>query len=191
MREIGDRDALEFALVENVQREDLNALEEADGYQRLIDEFGYTQEALAQRVGKSRSHVANTLRLLSLPERRARRWSRTAGSAPGHARALLGAPIAVALAREAVRNGMSVRQVENAAQSSHSLSPEARAEAKAKRRHDPNVVVFEKDLAIALGTKVTIRSTAEGGKEGELVIHYKSFEQLDDFVKRLKQPAQR
>jgi ParB family chromosome partitioning protein len=189
VREVSDRDALEFALVENVQREDLGALEEAAGYQRLIAEFSYTQDELAQRVGKSRSHVANMLRLLSLPDD-VKLLVENHSLSAGHARALLGAADPMALAREAVRAGMSVRQVEAAAQHSHAAGGQPRPAA--KRRHaDPNIAVFEKELGIMLGMKVSVRSTAEGGKAGELAIEYRSLEQLEDLAARLRLPARR
>jgi ParB family transcriptional regulator, chromosome partitioning protein len=182
LREVSDRDALEFALVENVQREDLSALEEAEGYQRLIADFAYTQDALAQRVGKSRSHVANTLRLLTLPDEVKTLLDEGRLSA-GHARALLAAKDAVALAREAVRYGMSVRQVENAAQASQRGDGAVGA---AQPRRDPNVAALEKDLAIILGMRVAIRGAAAG--RGEIAVHYRTLEQLDDLVARLKLP---
>ncbi|HXQ53556.1 MAG TPA: ParB/RepB/Spo0J family partition protein [Stellaceae bacterium] len=181
VREVGDRDALELALVENVQREDLGALEEAAGYQRLIAEFDYTQDALAQRVGKSRSHVANMIRLLGLPlEVRALVEGRKLSA--GHARALLTAKDPVALAREAVRHGMSVRQVERAAQRSVHEKDVAAGAAKAPR--DPNVAALEKELAMILGMRVTVAVGAEG--RGTLAIHYRTLDQLDDLVARLK-----
>jgi ParB family chromosome partitioning protein len=183
VREVSDRDALEFALVENIQREDLSALEEADGYQRLIADFAYTQEALAQRVGKSRSHVANTLRLLSLPDEVKTLLDERRLTA-GHARALLSVKEAVALAREAVRYGMSVRQVENAAQSSQRLDDGASSAT--KRHRDPNVAAAEKELAIILGMRVAIRGAAVGG--GEIAVRYRTLEQLEDLVARLKLP---
>jgi ParB family chromosome partitioning protein len=186
VREVADRDALEFALVENVQREDLSALEEAEGYHRLIADFAYTQEALAQRVGKSRSHVANTLRLLTLPDE-VKTLLDEGRLTAGHARALLTAPDAVALAREAVRYGMSVRQVENAAQSSPRAGAGA-ARAAAPQR-DANVIALERDLAAILGMSVAIRATAAG--RGEIAVLYRTLDQLEDVVARLKLVPQR
>jgi ParB family chromosome partitioning protein len=183
VREVSDRDALEFAIVENVQREDLDALEEAAGYERLITEFSYTQDALAQRVGKSRSHVANTLRLLMLPDEVKALVAEHKLSA-GHARALLTAADPVALAQRAVKSGMSVRQVEAAAQTSHAVN--GTATTLAKRHRDPNIAAFEDELGTILGLKVTIRSSAAGGAEGELAIHYRSLDQLEDLAARLR-----
>jgi ParB family transcriptional regulator, chromosome partitioning protein len=182
LRDVADRDALEFALVENVQREDLNALEEADGYQRLIAEFNYTQDALAQRVGKSRSHVANTLRLLALPDE-AKAMVADGRLTAGHARALLTARDPLALAREAVRHGMSVRQVENAARPS-----EGRSAATAAPMRDANVAALEQELQMRLGMKVAIRHPAGVAGGGELAIRYRTLDQLQDLIERLKNP---
>ncbi len=189
VRDVADRDALEFALVENVQREDLGALEEAAGYQRLIAEFSYTQDELAQRVGKSRSHVANMLRLLSLPDD-VKLLVENRSLSAGHARALLAVADPLALAREAVRSGMSVRELEAAGQRMLREIGAAKPAAK-RRRGDPNVAAFEKELGILLGMKITVRSKAEGGTEGELAIEYRSLEQLEDLAARLRQPARR
>ncbi|HUB98108.1 MAG TPA: ParB/RepB/Spo0J family partition protein [Stellaceae bacterium] len=180
LREVGDRDALELALVENVQREDLTALEEAQGYQRLIAEFGYTQEALAQRIGKSRSHVANTIRLLALPDP-VKALLEEGKLSAGHARALLGAPDAIALALRAVRDGLNVRQVEQAVHGRlhPGVDPVARG-----GRLDPNVKALEKELSLLLGLGVFIHVTSAEG--GELAIRYRSLEQLDGLIRRLK-----
>jgi len=180
LREVSDRDALEFALVENVQREDLNALEEAEGYQRLIAEFAYTQDALAQRVGKSRSHVANMLRLLGLPDEVKAMVSDGRISA-GHARALLMARDPLALARDVARYGMSVRQVEAATNYRKGAPPEAEAPAPAR---DPNVKAAEKELQMFLGMKVAIRNIDTTG--GDLTIRWRTLDQLQDLIERLK-----
>ncbi len=186
LREVSDRDALEFALVENVQREDLNALEEADGYQRLMADFGYTQEILAQRVGKSRSHVANILRLTGLPDE-VKELVRDGRISAGHARALLMAKDPVALAREVVRYGMSVRQVEAATNYGKDTSPAATlAPGDPMPRRDPNVKAAEQDLQMALGMKVAIRNIDTTG--GDLTIRWRTLEQLDDLIERLKHP---
>jgi ParB family chromosome partitioning protein len=185
LRDVADRDALEFALVENVQREDLNALEEADGYQRLVAEFGYTQEALAQRVGKSRSHVANTLRLLGLPDE-VKTMVAEGRLTAGHARALLTARDPLALAREAARYGMSVRQVENAARPS-----EGGGGAAAVPVRDANVAALEKELQMRLGMKVVIRHPTDLTGGGELMIRYRTLDQLQDLVERLRNPLRK
>jgi ParB family transcriptional regulator, chromosome partitioning protein len=182
LREVNDRAALEFALVENVQREDLTALEEAEGYQRLIAEFDYTQEELAERVGKSRSHVTNILRLLGLPDE-VKAMVTEGRISPGHARALLAARDPVALAREVVKYGMSVRQVEaatnyrkGAAEPAGDIAP----------KHDPNVKAAERDLQMFLGMKVAIRNIDTTG--GDLVIRWRTIDQLGDLIERLKRP---
>ena len=148
-----------------------------------MHDFGYTQEALAARVGKSRSHVANTLRLLTLPDEVKALVAEHKLSA-GHARALLAAPDPVALARRAVTGGMSVRQVEAAAQAGHAAN--GAATTLAKRHRDPNIAAFEHELGTILGLKVTIRSSAKGAAAGELAIHYRSFDQLEDLAARLR-----
>jgi ParB family transcriptional regulator, chromosome partitioning protein len=178
VREAGDREALELALVENVQREDLGALEEAQAYERLMKEFAYSQDALAQRVGKSRSHVANTLRLLGLPDE-VKALLNDGRLSAGHARALLAAEDPAELAREAVRYGMSVRQVENAAKARG--IPRAMAERAAAP--DPNVAALERELASALGLKAAIHPGKKGA--GTLSLHYQSLDQLDGLLARL------
>ena len=183
VREVSDREALEFAIVENVQREDLNALEEAKGYHALATDFGRSQEDIARIVGKSRSHVANTLRLLMLPDEVKALVAEHKLSA-GHARALLTAANPVALARRAVTGGMSVRQVEAAAQAGHVAN--GAATTLAKRHRDPNIAAFEHELGTILGLKVTIRSSAKGAAAGELAIHYRSLDQLEDLAARLR-----
>jgi ParB family chromosome partitioning protein len=179
VREIADREALEIALVENVQREDLTPLEEAAAYQRLIDEFGHTQEALAQSIGKSRSHIANTLRLLGLPAE-VRQMLEDGRLTAGHARALLTADDPLALAHAVLKAGLSVRQTE-------ALAKGAQPEAKKPRtpvRRDADIVALERELADSLGLKVAI---AFDGKAGTLTFTYKSLDQLDEVLRRLRQ----
>lgn len=181
VRGFSDLDAMEIALVENLHREDLTALEEAEAYRRLIDEFGHTQERLAQAISKSRSHVANTLRLLGLPEPVKQRI-RDGELSAGHARALLTAPDPEALAEEAVAKGLNVRQTERLAQRGKPGAtgrPRGRPPKKAK---DPNTAALERDLAAMLGLKVAIEEHGEGGT---LSIQYESLEQLDDLLQRL------
>jgi ParB family chromosome partitioning protein len=183
VRELADRAALEIALVENVQRQDLGALEEAEGYRRLIDEFGHSQEALARQIGKSRSHVANTLRLLKLPP--AVRQMLEAGTiSAGHARALLGAVNAEALARRAVAEDLSVRAVEQlvAGAGSPRGARSGGAGGGPARRVDADTAALERTLAERLGLKVVIEHGAGGGT---LSVHYTTLEQLDDVVARL------
>lgn len=180
VREMEDREVAEVALVENLQRQDLNALEEADGYRRLQEEFHHTQEDLARAVGKSRSHVANTLRLLALPEP-VKDMVQTGGLSAGHARALLGHPRAVELAREILDKGLNVRQTERLAKS----QPKSAA-ARAPKPKDADCAALERDLTTLLGLKVTIDVAGSGGK---LSIQYQNLEQLDDLLQRLGRPA--
>ncbi|MEX2642181.1 MAG: ParB/RepB/Spo0J family partition protein [Acetobacterales bacterium] len=177
VRELSDQQALEIALVENLQRQDLSALDEALGYRRLMDEFSHTQEGLAKAVGKSRSHVANTMRLLSLPE--AVKAMLAAGSlSAGHARALLGAEDAAGLAQQIVRKGMSVRQAEQLVAAGRSPSRQGRG----IRRKDPDTKQLEDNIGAVLGMPVAIQTSGEGGK---LVIRYANLEQLEDVLTRL------
>jgi ParB family chromosome partitioning protein len=180
VHEADDREALELAIIENVQRADLNAIEEAKGYERLSSEFGYSQSDLAKIIGKSRSHVANTLRLLNLPEASQRLVSEGAISA-GHARALLAVKDPDSVARRVVEEGLTVRDVERLAQ------VEAGGGARTKERKpriekDPDTVAIEKMLADALGLSVSINHRGEGG---ELRIRYTTLEQLDSLCRRL------
>ncbi len=175
---LDDREALEIAIVENVQRENLSALEEAEGYRRLMDEFGGTQETLAEAVGKSRSHIANTLRLLGLPDPVKRLIDDGALSA-GHGRALLGADDAEALAQKVVARGLNVRQTERlAARRGGAAKPPARRRAKSA-----DAAKLEEELSTALGLVVHID---ERGNSGQLRIDYRSLEQLDFVIERLR-----
>ncbi len=175
VREVTDREALEVALVENVQRQDLTPVEEADGYRRLIGEFAHTQEALASVVGKSRSHVANTLRLLNLPEP-VKAMLDDGRLSAGHARALLAAADPVTLAGLVVARGLNVRQTEKL------VKKPGRRRAPAETVADANTRALERSLGDHLGLKVTIRHRHRGGR---LTIHYRTLEQLDDLLRRL------
>ena len=187
IRDLSDTQALEFALVENVQRQDLSPIEEAQGYHRLIEEFQHTQDALAKVIGKSRSHIANTLRLLNLPEAVRGLLAEDILSA-GHGRALLGAEDPEALAKQVVARGLNVRQTERLVQDSRDrpagAERPARAPSGAARAKDPDTLALERDLTALLGLKVTIDFK---GKGGTLTIHYKTLEQLDDVLHRLNQ----
>jgi len=181
IREMEDREALEIGLIENLQREDLSALDEADGYRRLKDEFSYTQAALAAALGKSRSHVANTMRLLSLPDSVKEMVERGTLTA-GHARALLNAGDPVSLARTVARRGLNVRQTEKLVQAeSRPAKPRKASPAK-----DADTLALERDLSNLLGLKVGIQFH---GGAGTLTIHYQSLEQLDDILHRMSQGA--
>jgi ParB family transcriptional regulator, chromosome partitioning protein len=176
VRPMADSEALEIALVENLQREDLSPLEEAEAYSRLIDEFGRTQASLAKALGKSRSHVANTVRLLSLPAPVRRRLEEGELSA-GHARALLAAADPAGLAGEVVRRGLNVRATERLVQRRAQVPPPKR------RRRDTDKLALERELSSALGLRVTIASKKRGGS---LTLHYTSLDQLDRLLGLLR-----
>ena len=179
IKEITDKESLEIALVENIQRQDLNALEEAEGFRRLMDQFEHTQENLARAVGKSRSHIANTVRLLNLPEAVKRLVEENKLSA-GHGRALLNADDPEALARQVVNKGLNVRQTERLVQRAKSMANGAKATTTLAK--DTDTMALERDLSNLLGLKVTIGFRGNGG---ELTIHYRTLEQLDDVLRRL------
>jgi len=176
IRPMTDSEALEIALVENLQREDLSPLEEAEAYSRLIDEFGRTQASLAEALGKSRSHVANMVRLLSLPAPVRRRLDEGELTA-GHARALLAAADPVALAAEIVRRGLNVRATERLVQHRAEIPLPTR------RPRDADTVVLERELAAALGLRVTLEPRKRGGA---LTLHYTNLDQLDRVLRLLR-----
>ena len=179
--EVSDREALELAIIENVQRADLNALEEAGGYQALADEFKYGQDEIAKIVGKSRSHVANTLRLLKLPDS-VQDFIRSGKISAGHARALLGQPDPEALAAAIIAQGLSVRQAEAVVQERAAKTGKA-APRRPRGEKDADTLALEKRLSDALGLVVTIAARGTGG---ELKIRYKTLEQLDAVIRRLE-----
>jgi ParB family chromosome partitioning protein len=179
VNDLSDREAAEVALVENLQRQDLSPLEEAEGYRRLMDEFDHTQEDLAKAVGKSRSHVANTMRLLGLPDP-VKGMLDDGRLTAGHARALLVADDTIGLAQQVVARGLNVRQTEKLVQDC--AKPKKKAAASAQAPKDPDTAALERDLAALLGLKVTIKFH---GKGGELTIAYGNLEQLDDILHRL------
>jgi ParB family chromosome partitioning protein len=183
VRDVTDGEALALALIENIQRQDLNPIEEALAYRRLQDEFGHTQEAVADAVGKSRPHVTNLLRLLDLPEG-VQVMVASGTLSAGHARAMLGVP-ATALegfAQEVVRRGLSVRQTENEANALKRTAPAAAAKVRAGK--DADTRALERELTEQLGLKVTI-AHAGGGQAGSLTIQYRTLDQLDDLLARL------
>jgi ParB family chromosome partitioning protein len=180
--DVSDAEALELAIVENVQRADLNPLEEANGYRQLTDEFSHSQDDIAKIVGKSRSHVANTLRLLHLPER-VKTYINDGKLTAGHARMLVGQPNAEELADQIVNQGLNVRQVEALARKSgkrpvNAVRPAGRA------GKDADTEALENRLTNALGLAVTIDHRANGG--GLLQVRYRTLEQLDDVIQRLE-----
>lgn len=178
VRELDDLQVLEIAIVENVQRQDLNALEEALGYRALMDKFGRTQEAVAQVVGKSRPHVANALRLLTLPSE-VQAMVTDGRLSVGHARAIASAPDPAALARQVVDKGLNVRETEALARK----APETKsAKPRTGVTRDADTAALEGDLSEVLGLDVEIR---DKGGVGELRIRYATLEQLDDLCRRL------
>lgn len=180
IRDVDDRVALEIAIVENVQRADLNAVEEAMGYQQLIDNHDYTQNDLAQVIGKSRSHVANTLRLLKLPQRVQDFISDGALSA-GHARSLITMEDPTALAERVVKEGLSVRQVEALSQARNGGEPKQSKSAPIEK--DADTKALEKLLSDVMGMKVEINHRERGG---DVKVRYSSLEQLDEICRRLQ-----
>ena len=178
VRELPDGEALEIAIIENVQRADLNAIEEGMAYEELINRFNRTQEDVAKEVGKSRSHVANTIRLLKLPES-VKGWVREGKLTAGHARTLLSAADPEARARELMAAGLTVRQAE---QRSTPKPPKAGGQI----YKDPNIADLESHISNALGLKVQV--VHRGDKGGEMRISYKTLEQLDELTKRLSRP---
>lgn len=183
VREVDDREALELAIIENVQRADLNPIEEAQGYGQLLEQFGYTQQDLAQVIGKSRSHVANTLRLLRLPSEVQNMLDRGELTA-GHARTLITAADPLSLARRIISGGLSVREAE--ALSQRELEPKAPAvqtvEPGRGVEKDADTLALERRLSDALGLIVNLDHKERGGK---LEIRYKSLDQLDALCHRL------
>ena len=178
VREVDDREALELAIIENVQRVDLNPLEEAQGYEQLIEQFSYTQQDLAQVIGKSRSHVANTMRLLKLP-REVRDMVTRGELTAGHARTLITAEDPLAVAREIIAGNLSVREAEQLSQKG--TAPRRAPETKSAR--DADTVALEKELSDALGMGVAIAHSSKGGK---VEIRYKTLEQLDALLAKLR-----
>ena len=180
IRDFNEAARVEVALVENLQREDLTAIEEAEAYRHLTDEFGHTQEKLAQVVGKSRSRVANSLRLLALPDA-VKEMLEDGTLTAGHARALLTAPEPAALAREIVAKGLNVRQAERLAQGS------GKKAVRLPPQNDVNTAALEADLTTALGLKVKIQARRVRGqpKGGVVLIAYGTLEQLDEVCRRL------
>ena len=182
VREMDDLEVLEVAIIENVQRADLNPLEEAAAYGVLMERFGRTQDAVAGIVGKSRSHVANTLRLTQLTPG-ARAHVLEGRLSAGHARALLTAKDPDALADQVVDQGLNVRQAEALARKSQDeQKPKSPRAAGAQGSASPDIAALEQDLADALGIKVSL---ADRGGKGELTLSYAGLEQLDDLCRRL------
>ncbi|MEO1543822.1 MAG: ParB/RepB/Spo0J family partition protein [Pseudomonadota bacterium] len=182
VRELDDQEVLELAIIENVQRADLNSIEEAAGYRELIERFDYSQEKLSEIIGKSRSHVANTLRLLRLPET-VQSLVQTGELTAGHARALIGRADADILADRIIKDDLNVRAVEALVQSG-GLGAGPGSSARRVREKDADTRAFEKELTDALGLKVEIKRGS--GESGTLVVKYGNFDQLDWIRTRLQ-----
>jgi ParB family transcriptional regulator, chromosome partitioning protein len=178
IRELDDRETLEIALIENIQRSDLNALEEARAYRQLMDQYSYTQQQLADSIGKSRSHIANTMRLLSLPEAiqiQIENGKLTAG----HARSLVATEYPAEMADQIIKLGLTVREAEELARK-NAVAPETKSYASEK---DADTRALEKTLTEALGLSTSIKHKSSGG--GSVLISYKSLDQLDEVIRKL------
>jgi len=182
VKELDDASAIEIALVENLQRQDLTAIEEAEAYKRLLEEFGNTQEDLARTLGKSRSHIANMVRLLELPES-VRELINDGKLTAGHARALIGNPDAEKLAKQIVARGLNVRQVEQLTRGEKEGKPK-----QATAMKDADTRALEAEVSNLLGLKVSINHHGAGGM---VMVVYKTLEQLDELLRRLSQPGGR
>ena len=176
--EADDKAALEIAIIENVQRSNLNAMEEAEGYERLSAEFGYTQGDLARVIGKSRPYVTNTIRLLKLPQE-SRALLASGLITAGHARALLNCDDPDALAKRVVQRNLSVRAVEEMVRAQHDAKDAASATSRPRREKDPDTRALEKRLADRVGLAIDIKPKGDGG---EVKLKYESLEQLDKLV---------
>ena len=179
IRDMTDNEALQIGIIENVQRSDLNPIEEAEAFQRLIDEFSYTQEVLAKTLGKSRSHIANTLRLVGAPNK-VRDYLVAGQLSAGHARALLGRSHADRLASEVVKQGLSVRDVEKLVADKKPSKSGSKTKRLAEK--DTDTRALEKSIADNLGLTVAIQHEKDGG---HVRVAYKTLEQLDEVVRRL------
>lgn len=187
IKEFSDQEALEIGLIENIQRSDLQPLEEADAFQRLIDEYGHTQELVAQVVGKSRSYVANSLRLLVLPVR-AREYLEAGRITAGHARALLVSPEAEKLADYVVSGRLSVRATEKLVQDRLNNKKSSGSNANRSKKLDtygpnPDIMALEQSISEKTGLKVEVRIKDE--ENGSVAIHYKTLDQFDHIIKKL------
>lgn len=181
VRDMDDAATAEIALIENIQREDLNAVEEAEGYRQLILAYGHTQDAVAKLVGKSRSHVANLLRLLDLP-REVTEMLLRGDISMGHARAVLGAPDPVSLARQIKVEGLSVRQAEQRAKQAKPILETKSAKSAATNPVDADLAALERQLGDLLGLRVKVAHSKGGGT---VSLHYSTLDQLDMICQRL------
>ncbi|CAK0772848.1 Chromosome-partitioning protein ParB [Azospirillaceae bacterium] len=182
LRDLTDREALEISLIENIQRQDLTSLEEAEGYRRLLEEFNHTQEDLSRIVGKSRSHIANTLRLLTLPEP-VKQMVQDGVLTAGHARALITAPDPVAVAQQVAALGLNVRQTEELMRADPETEVTEKNQVEKPPMKNVDILALEQDLSNDLGLKVSIASR---GKGGSMTIRYKTLDQIQFVIDRLK-----
>ncbi len=180
VRSLTNQEALELAIIENVQRSDLNAIEEASGYRQLVDQYSYTQDELGQIIGKSRSHLANTMRLLKLPDM-VQALVRDGSLSAGHARALVGHDDAEVLAKEIVAKGLNVREVEALVMGRKSGGSPSVPKTPAQK--DPDTRAAEREMSDALGLSVVINPSS--GEAGEIVVRYKTMEQFETIHKAL------
>lgn len=182
VREYDDTEVLEIAIIENIQRADLNPVEEAMGYRQLMEKFGHTQEKLSEALGKSRSHIANLMRLLNLPDD-VLGYLKSGDLSAGHARALITSEDASELAKKVIKGGLSVRQTEQLAKKAGSLVEQTK-KSRPKTRKDADTVALEGDLSANLGMKVSVDHTA-GGESGKLTVSYQTLDELDELCRLL------
>lgn len=182
VREFSDTEVLEIAIIENIQRADLNPIEEAAGYKQLMERFGHTQEKLAEALGKSRSHIANLLRLLNLPDS-IQDFVQDGRLSAGHARALITADAPEDLAKKIVSQGLSVRETEALVKQGSATPAKGRSKAP-KADKDADTRALEGDLSAALGMTVTLTHGA-GAESGSMTIKYASLDELDDLCQKL------
>jgi ParB family chromosome partitioning protein len=181
VRDYDDTEVLEIAIIENIQRADLSPIDEGAGYKQLMEKFGHTQDQLAQVLGKSRSHIANMMRLVSLPDE-IKDYLNAGQMTAGHARALIGHADAIGIARKVVQDKLSVRQTEALAKKG--LGDSGKRSAGRTATKDPDTVQIEKELSAQLRMKVSIDHAA-GSEGGKMTISYRSLDQLDDLLRAL------
>lgn len=182
IKDFSDVEVLEIAIIENIQRADLNAIDEAAGYRQLMERFGHSQEQLGKALGKSRSHIANMMRLLTLPET-VQTYVAQGDLSAGHARALIGRDNPTELAKKIIREGLSVRAVENLVKRQENKGKKQEA-APARGGKDADTLQIERELAATLGMHVSI-SHEVGAESGTIALRYKTLEQLDDLLRLL------
>jgi len=187
VRLMTDREAMEIGLIENVQRQDLSPIEEAEGYERLIEEFDYTQDNLSKIVGKSRPHITNLLRVLKLPSA-VKDMVSNGALTMAHARNLLSVKDPVALAKDIVKKGLNVKQTE-ALVKRMSEGHSEKMDRDTKKFMDQSTIALERDLGRKLGLKAKISMSASGGKNGSLTLHFSDLDQLDNLIRRLSRES--